>query len=305
MIRADLGYRYEVWRFLHGIGAILVSGFGVLHATRAGRYSEASPLWLFWWALFALAVLSLVYVYVLKPLAQFRRPWRVASVERTAERIWQVTLTPEGHDGLSYAAGQFAWVNFGHAPFSLSENPFSISSGPSTGRDVSFLIKELGDSTSRLAMLQPGTRTFLDAPFGNLTVRGHDAPGIALIAGGVGVAPMLGILREKEATGDTRPAMLIYANRHPGQIACRDDLDRFESRGTEVIHVLSEPPPGWQGETGFVDADLIARYFDNPQRKDWLYVLCGPPPMLDAVEDALIAIGIPADRILFERFVYD
>jgi len=69
--------------------------------------------------------------------------------------------------------------------------------------------------------------------------------------------------------------------------------------------VLSEPPPGWTGATGMIDAALLRRHFGGASRCDWLYILCGPPAMLDAVEAALIALGIPAARILSERFVYD
>jgi predicted ferric reductase len=306
ILRSDLGYRYEIWRLLHGLGALAMAWFGVLHATRLGRYSQDETLARVWYGLFGLALLSLLFVYVVKPLSQAFRPWRVRSVEPAAERMWTVTLTPDGHPGLAYDAGQFAWANFGHSPFSLAENPFSIVSAPSAGPEVSFLIKELGDTTSRISELAPGTRAYLDAPHGHLTLRGQTAPGIALIAGGVGIAPMLGILREMQATGDTRPSVLVYGNRHTGQIACKAELQRLErDLGTEVIHILSEPDPGWTGPTGFPDRAALQTIFGTPERRKWLYVLCGPPPMLDTVEDALIAIGIPARQILAERFVYE
>lgn len=304
--RSGLGYRYEVWRLLHGLGALAVAWFGVLHATRLGRYSQGDPLAQLWWGMFGLAVASLVIVYVVKPLRKLMRPWRVASVSRAADKMWQVTLSPVGHDGLKYRAGQFAWVNFGHNAAGLSENPFSIASAPSAGPEVSFVIKELGDSTRQIGSLAPGTRAYLDAPHGHMTIAGRTEPGIALIAGGVGIAPMLGILREMRATGDTRPSVLLYGNRHPGQIALPDDLDAFaRDLGTEIVHVLSEPPPAWTGLTGYPDRRMLQDLFGTPERRQWLYVLCGPPVMLDSVEDALIAMGIPPRQILSEKFVYD
>ena len=69
--------------------------------------------------------------------------------------------------------------------------------------------------------------------------------------------------------------------------------------------MLGDPPPGWTGRVGGIDPDLIAELFAAPERRGWLYVLCGPPAMLAAVEDALIAVGIPAGAILSERFDYD
>ncbi len=301
------GVRYEGWRLLHALGAVLIAGFGVLHALRAGRYSADALLGWVWIAFLALAVGALLYVYLVAPLIRWRRPWRVASVIPVAERTWAVTLRPGFNGRADYEAGQFAWLNIGRSVFSLNENPFSISSAPSAGRDVEFIIKELGDFTRTIGQIKPGTRAWLEAPHGHLSHAGHeDAPGIALVAGGVGIAPLIGILRELAATNDPRPTVLLYGNRTKAQIVCGPELQALSrSHGTEVVHVLSEPPEGWTGPVGMIDAALLRAHFGTAARRDWLYILCGPPPMLNAVEDALIALGIPSSRILSEQFVYD
>ena len=122
----------------------------------------------------------------------------------------------------------------------------------------------------------------------------------------MGVAPLLGILRDLAATGDPRPTVLLYGNRHEGQIVCGEELrDLADTHGTEVVHVLSEPPEGWTGATGLIDAELLRAHFGGAARHDWLYIVCGPPAMLNAVEKALIALGIPSSHILSEQFVYD
>ena len=300
------GARYEVWRVLHGVTAVAVAGFGVLHVLRAGRYSADPLLGWVWIAFLALAVAALLYVYLIAPLIRWRRPWRVTSVSAAADRTWAVTLSPDFKGRADYKAGQFAWLNIGRGVFSLNENPFSISSAPFAGRDVEFIIKELGDFTRTIGQIKPGTRAWLEAPHGHLTHTGHeDAPGIALIAGGVGIAPLLGILRELAATGDPRPTVLLYGNRTEAQIVCREELQRLsESHGTEVVHVLSEPPDGWSGDTGMINETLLRRHFETEARRDWLYILCGPPAMLNSVETALIDLGVPSSRILSEKFVY-
>lgn len=305
--RDIIGLRYEGWRLLHGLGAVAVAALGVLHALRAGRYSADPLLEWVWIGLPVLAVGALLHVYVIAPLIRWRRPWRVASVIPVAERTWAVTLSPDFDGQAEYKAGQFAWLNIGRGVFSLNENPFSIASAPSAGRDVEFIIKELGDFTRTIGRITPGTRAWLEAPHGHLTHDGHeDAPGIALIAGGVGIAPLLGILRELAATGDPRPTVLLYGNRTEAQIVCGEELqDLADTHGTEVVHVLSKPPGDWTGATGLIDADLLQAHFATAARRDWLYILCGPPAMLNAVEEALIAFGIPSSHILSEQFVYD
>jgi predicted ferric reductase len=300
-------YRHELWRLGHGAMALAVAGLGVLHATRAGRYSADPVLAWFWTGLFGVAVASLLWVYLAKPLMKHRRPWRVTGVQHLADRTWELTLSPDGHDGLRFAPGQFAWISIGHGAFSLNENPFSIASAPGAGPDLRFVIKELGDFTRRIGDIPTGTPAHVDAPFGALTLDGHrDVPGICLVAGGVGIAPMLSHLREMALDSDPRPRLLVYANRSPSQVVHGDELDRM-ARETplELVHVLSEPPPGWQGETGLVTRDLLERHLDAAARRDWVFVLCGPPPMLHAVETALLEMGVPARNILSEQFSYD
>lgn len=300
-------YRHENWRAMHGIMALVVAGFGVLHATRAGRYSGDPGLAALWWALFAVAVFSLLWVYVVKPVMKARRPWTVRTVTPLADRTWELCLSPEGHKGLRYLPGHFAWISIGKPAASLNENPFSIASAPADGPDLRFVIKELGDFTNRLGQVTPGTRAFVDAPFGSLTLKRHrDAAGVALIAGGVGIAPMLSHLRQLDADKDPRPRLLIYGNRTEAQIACGEELERRAKDGPlRVTHVLSEPPTGWTGETGFVTAEMIGRLLDADALKTWVFVLCGPPPMLHAVEKALMGLGVAPKNILLEQFSYD
>ncbi|GAB4371755.1 MAG: ferredoxin reductase family protein [Kiloniellaceae bacterium] len=304
--RDRIGYSYEAWRWLHGLGALLIAGLLLHHTLEAGRYSADPVLAGVWAVLFAIAVLSLVNIYLVKPLLQRRRAWTVAGVRRVALRTWELTLKPDGHPGLAYEAGQFVWLNVGNSSFSLRENPFSISSAPAAGPELQFVIKELGDFTRSLGSIRPGTRAYIDGPHGNLVVSGRGEPGIALFAGGVGIAPLLGILRQLRLEGDRRPSLLVYGNRVAEQIVYGEELETLaRDHGTRVVHVVSEPPEGWQGRVGLADAALVREVCAAPEMTAWLYVLCGPPAMMEAVEDCLIELGVPARQILSERFTYD
>ncbi|TNF62503.1 MAG: hypothetical protein EP307_06790, partial [Rhodobacteraceae bacterium] len=254
------GQRYETWRLVHGLGAALIVALVIWHALVAGRYSADPALAGLWLAFGAVAALMLARVYLLVPLAQLRRPWRVTACDRVADRTWSLTIAPEGHAGLRFQAGQFVWLNVGASPFTLRENPFSIASAPADGPELRFVIKELGDFTRSLGTVAPGTRACLDGPFGHLTLVGRDASGVVLIAGGVGIAPLLGILEQMRATGDARPVTLIYANRAEDQIVDRARLEAMREAGAlDLVLVLSEPPEGWTGEIGMIDADLLGR----------------------------------------------
>lgn len=304
--RDRIGWRYETWRLAHGLGALAIAVLVLIHARHAGRYSADPQLAGLWAVLTAAAVLSLAHVYLVKPLLARRHPWEVTGLRQLAERTWEVVLSPRGHEGISYRAGQFAWIRIGAPVFSLRENPFSIASAPGEGKDLRFVIKELGDFTATLSGIPLGTRAYVDGPHGNLVLEGRQGSGIAFIAGGVGIAPMLSLLRQLEIDGDPRPTVLVYGNRHAGQIACTEDLARMRRQHrTEVVQVLSEPPDGWEGERGMVDAALIARLFTEARHRDWLYVLCGPAPMMEGVEEALLDLGVAPRQIISERFQHD
>jgi predicted ferric reductase len=298
--RSQLNYKYETWRLIHGVGALLVALLLLHHTVYAGRYGSQPVMTWLWVAMTGVAVGSLLYVYLLVPIGGRSRAWHVTSVTRLTPKQWEVTVKPDGHSGLVYKAGQFVWLNVGNSSFSMKENPFSISSAPAAGPQMSFLIKELGDFTQEIGNIEPRTVAYLDGPYGSLSIEGRTEPGVALIAGGVGLAPLLGILRQMRLAGDSRKVKLIYGNRTVDQIAYREELEI-----EDMTLVLSEPPETWEGETGFVDAVLLDRVFSRDEFKEWLFVLCGPAIMMDTVEGHLINCGTPSHRILSERFDYD
>ncbi len=298
--RNQLDFKYETWRLIHGIGALLLALLLLHHTIYAGRYG-AQPVMIWVWCLITgCAVGSLLYVYLIVPLLSRAQSWRVTSITRLTAKQWELTVAPEGHPGIGYKAGQFAWLNVGHSPFSMKENPFSICSAPASGPNLSFMIKELGDFTRTIGELEKGTVAYVDGPFGSLLVDDRPEPGVALIAGGVGLAPLLGILRQMRLTNDPRKVKLIYGNRVAEQIAYREELD-----AEDVTYVLSEPPEGWHGEKGFIDGPLIDRVFTTEEIREWVFVMCGPAIMMDVVEDHLLKRGTPAQAILSERFDYD
>ncbi len=185
IFRDQLPYRYETWRWLHLLGAVLIALMVTHHALEAGRYAADPLLAGFWLLLLAAAIGSLAYARIVAPFRRAARPYRVASVRRLASRTWELTVEPTRGAALEFRAGQFVWLKIGHGPLSLAENPFSISSAPAHRPAVQFVIKEAGDLTDRIGAVPVGTPVHLDGPHGNLTLDGRSGAGIALIAGGV------------------------------------------------------------------------------------------------------------------------
>jgi predicted ferric reductase len=81
-----------------------------------------------------------------------------AALESVGDGLWSLTMAPDGHAGLSYGAGQFAWPQPDCSAFSVREHPFSIASAPSDWKALRFLIKEVGDFTRQIGALPTGAR---------------------------------------------------------------------------------------------------------------------------------------------------
>ena len=296
---------YELWRLSHGVGAALIAGLSAHHTLSVGTYSADTWLAAFWVLLTGLAVLSLAHVYLLKPLFQRRSPWRVTGNRSVADKMWEVTIEPGDGRGLDFAAGQFVWLNLGHSPFSLTEHPFSISSAPAAGPRIAFTIKQSGDFTDRIGEVPPGTPAYLDGPHGTFTLQGRAARELVLIAGGVGFAPVIGILCQLASVRHPHPVHLVYGNRVETQILYRDEIEAMENKlDLRVDLVLSQPPPGWTGKVGELTQDMLRRCLPTAAPEAH-YFVCGSVAMMDSVEAGLIAMGVAPGRIVSERFKYD
>ena len=306
IFREQRGGSYEAWRLLHGIAAVVIAVFGAHHSIDAGRYSGDSSLAVFWIVLLTVAIFTLLWVYALKPCLQLRKPYSVRSVRPVALKTWELVITPGAGEVIEFSAGQFVWLNIGNSPFSLYENPFSVASAPASRDQLSFIIKEMGDFTRSIGQIVPGTVAYVDGPHGNLTLQDRNSTGIALIAGGVGIAPLIGILRQMYQDRDKRPIVLFYGNRVHDQIVHGEELLKMQKvLDLRIEHVLGEPPQGWRGRTGVVDNSCLTDILARPDAKNWIYFVCGPLPMIEIVEKALLAKGVPGRQIVSERFYYD
>jgi predicted ferric reductase len=293
---------YERWRILHGLLGLAILVMSVWHISLANYYVEG-PIRLGIWIVMSVVLIGMyANVRLVRPWQQLRRPWVVESIEEKPGDTWQVSLRADGHDGMRFEPGQFAWLTLDRSPLGIREHPFSFSSSAERSDVVSFGVKELGDFTSTLGEYEPGTRAYLDGPFGAFSYERNEAPGFVFVAGGIGVTPVLSMLRTLADRGDRRPLLLIYANPNWEDTAFLDDLEQLQGRlDLRIVHVLEEPPEGWEGESGFVTPEILDRHLPDGERR-LEYFVCGPDPMMDVVEEALHDRGIAGDKVNLERF---
>jgi predicted ferric reductase len=303
--RKKLKIDYTPWRIWHGaLAAIAVSG-ALVHVVLVNHYLNTplkQALWvgygLFWVGL-------LLYVRVIKPAMLMLRPYQVAAVTPERNQAWTLTLKPRGHGGMRFQPGQFAWLTAGSTPYTDREHPFSISSSAEQAGALSFTIKEFGDFTRGIKNLRPGETVYVDGPFGSFSADRHPhAEGFVFIAGGVGITPMMSMLRTLADRGDRRPLTLIYANKDWENVIFREEIEALQPcLNLKVTHVLERAPEGWTGETGFVTRAVLERHLPPGLERNRVEVfLCGPEPMMRAVESSLEGLGVWVGDFHSERF---
>ncbi len=300
--RRALGIRYEWWRLAHAVLATVIVFIGLVHVLRVGFYIDDGWKRATWSGLTAGAIGLLGYTRVVRPLRLARRPWRVAEVRREPGSSWTVALEPVGHGGLRFEAGQFAWVTIGASPFSLDQHPFSFASSAERRDRVEFTVKELGDWTGRIGQTPVGAKAYLDGPYGAFTLD-RQAGRAVCIAGGVGITPIMSILRTWRDRGDERPVALLYAAGSLEGMVYREELEEMaRERPLELMLLPREAPPGWTGEAGLPTAAMFERLVERFGTRGTQYLVCGPPPLMELAERTLLARGVPAGAIRAERF---
>lgn len=300
--RRPLGLSYEVWRTAHGGLALLVVFVGLVHVLQVSYYVSVPWKQALWVVLTVGAMGMLVHARVVRPLRMRRKPWRVAEVRPEQGTSWTLVLEPEGHRGVRFEAGQFVWLTLGPTPFSLQQHPFSMSSSAEHEDRLELTIKAAGDFTERIGETPVGTRAFLEGPYGAFTLREGDRRGAVFVAGGVGITPVMSMLRTLRDRGDRRRLVLVYGNVSQEETLFWDELHALARElDLTYVPVLEEPPPDWDGERGRVTPEVLDRHLPPPEAP-FDYYVCGPEPMMDVVEAHLLARGVPARRVFSERF---
>ena len=302
LARKALHLPYDLWRKAHAVLAVSALALSVVHVAGIDYYFGA-PAMRTLLVLLALLWLALViYVRVIRPALLWRRPYAVESVTPERGRAWTLTLTPSGHSGFRFLPGQFAWLTIGHGPWSMQEHPFSIVSSAEQPGRIAFTIKALGDFTSTVGSIAPGQTVYVDGPYGAFSPDRAAAAGLVLIGGGIGIAPLICMLRTLADRGDQRPITLVYAYRDLEYLTFREELDALATRlQLRTVIILGQPPVDWRGERGMLTPEMLVRHLpaDSPRCQ---YYVCGPKPMLAVVETALRKAGVSLNRMHFEIF---
>jgi anaerobic sulfite reductase subunit B len=213
-------------------------------------------------------------------------PFRVAAREQDTADTWTLELEPAAGEAPVVAPGQFVMVY----AFGIGEVPISVSGPP-----LVLTVRAVGAVTRAITGSAPGSILGVRGPFGNSwPIAGAAGGDVVVAAGGIGLAPLRPVLYEAiDRRSDYGAVSLLYGARTPSDLLYPAQLGEWR-RAIDVAVTVDAAGAEWTGSVGFV-SKLVARAQLRPERTTAF--VCGPEVMMRVTADALIARGVPAERI--------
>ncbi len=194
--------------------------------------------------------------------------------------------------GVFFNPGQFVLLSH----FGYGEAPFGIASSPYQTEYLDLVIRKAGCLTNALHQLKQGQEIFMRGPYGNgFPVNFFSQKDILMITGGCGIPPIAALIEYIfEHRNNFGNCYLIYGAKTPNDLLMKDKLKVWQDQ-IKVILTVNEPTKDWQGEVGLV-TKMIKQVRIN--HLDAVCAMCGPGPMMEAIEKVVRPLGI-SDRRIF------
>jgi ferredoxin-NADP reductase len=232
----------------------------------------------------------------------WREDWRIETTKVAADGVTELVLRGPDDTSLDLRGGQFLWLTVSPNRPPFHDHPFSVASSSGFLPRLRLLVARAGNCTDTFQELAPGTRVALDGPHGSFVLPSRTSA-IVMLAGGVGIAPILGMLEEAAERGDRRPFRLLYAARSEAALARRSSLSELGRRlDFKVTYCVDETCPAPGILRGPICSEHLRQLASGLALGDTSVMLCGPTGMMEAAADTFLSLGSPVSNIHYERF---
>lgn len=225
---------------------------------------------------------------------------QVEIVEKFLEAPGVYTMRLKAKDKFSFKPGQFIMLAF---PDDVKlTRSYSIASSPT--RDlIDITFKVVGAFTKRLEAAPVGTTLNCTAPLGHFTFNETTDKHIVLIAGGVGVTPLRGMLQyilDKKL--DTKVTLLLSCQTSD-MIPYKEELLALQKENNDNVKIyitITRDDANWEGPRGRLSAEIVKSFIDNPTEA--VYFICGLNAMVDALAAILTEMGVEKSKVKMEKW---
>ncbi|MEV6926394.1 ferric reductase-like transmembrane domain-containing protein [Dactylosporangium sp. NPDC051485] len=285
---------YEMWYFLH-LTAYLTLLLGFAHQFSNGQELFRPGLGrTVWIGFYVVMIAAVVLGRIVGPLAlNLRHRLRVADVVPESPDMVSIYITGHRLDDLDARAGQFFRWRFLARGLWWQAHPFSLSAAPN-GRWLRLTVKTVGDHTQRMRAMQPGTRIFVEGPWGDFTASRRVKQRALLIAAGSGIAPIRALLEELPPS-----AVVIYRASAVHDLHLRHELEELaQLRHAQLWFVVGDrrDPGPRRLFTAAGMSDLVP---DITERDVYL---CGPDGLVEQSLQVLRRLRVPRRQVHLDPF---
>jgi predicted ferric reductase len=295
LARSWIPFRH--WKRIH-ILAYLIVPIGFAHALGMNLNVGSSVPYLYWTFLMLIYCIFAGY-QLLFYTGWLRSKYRVTKNDRISPTTHSITLSHKSGRKLEPKPGQFVYVQH---PVVLETHPFSVSGYDAETGDITLTIKNLGPFSSLIQDLSDDEHLLVDGPYGVFTQEIYETQmSIVMLAGGIGITPFMRTIRHLPS--NISQATLLYGNKSQDDVAFLDELDEHsDDKRLKIVHVLGEGTlKGRIVENGYITKELLTKHLDSGL-DSYLYFVCGPPAMMDAMYQTLLESGVSKKHICFEKF---
>jgi predicted ferric reductase len=286
--------KYETWWAVHlFIYLALVLAFA--HQIKTGIVFLGHPLSTELWVGGAILVLGVTLVsrFIFPVGANLRHRLVVHDVREVAPGVHSLVLAGRRLDRLAVSGGQFFQWRFLSPGLFWHSHPYSLSALPKPPF-LRVTVKALGDQSRALARLKPGTRAFIEGPYGTFTHHSRTSQSVTLIGAGVGATPLRALLEDLPA--HVVVTVVLRASR-PEDLVHRDEIAVLVAARGGVLHEIV----GSRHDVAF-DARALRRLAPKVRSSD-VYI-CGPQGFSESVQRMVRSLHVPDGRIHVEEFSF-
>lgn len=214
----------------------------------------------------------------------------------------------EKPSGFEFKPGQAADLTLLSPPETDSEGntrTFSIASDPYE-RQLMFVTRMRDTAFKRsLKRVPMGTEVQMSSPMGSFTLHRNSAKPAVFLAGGIGITPFFSVVRQADHDRLGHKLYLFYSNRRPEDAAFLETLQSLERTNPnfQFIGTMTDMPRSkkkWVEETSVISKEMLSKYLSNLQGP--VFYIAGPPAMVTAMGQMLVASSVDEDDIRTEEF---
>ena len=285
---------YETWWTIH-LYTYLAIALAFMHQVLTGPMFIGHPLnKLYWELLYIYSALVLVmYRFVIPNVRSLRHSVKVEQIVNEGPGVYSIIMKGRSLNKLDAQGGQFfGWRFLTKGQWWIS-HPYSLSAAP-TDKYLRVTVKDLGDQSGVIKDIKPGTRVFFEGPYGTFVASRASKGHVVLVGGGVGITPLRALLEEFDVSKEID---VIFRASKAEDLVLRHELDDLAKiRGARVHYLV-----GSRNEH-----PMSAKYISAliPAFRDADVYVCGPTPLVEAVNEAAKTVGIPKNRFHDEAFEF-